>query len=384
VTSDLFLDGGAVREAGAVILYGAGQIGREVCRVLTKEGIRVICMLDRRASEGDRYLGVPIYTAESCPLDPQRRSSLPVVVTIFNRDVDIPELALALRGMGFTRIVSFVDLHAHFSDALGDRFWLTDRGDVESHENDIAAAEGVLADEESRAQYRAFIALRRSGVFDPRVNPRPQDAHYFPSDIPQWLSSGPVRLVDCGAYEGDTLEQMIAASVQIETSAHFEPDLRNFAGLVRRVRRLRTRLGGPIVLWPCAVSDRSGMVSFCSGLDEASGVSEDGQTNVTAVALDDVLAGWRPTLIKMDIEGSELEALCGARQVIAESLPSLAISVYHRPDHLWRIPLMLASWPELEGYRYYLRSHGFNGFDTVLYACPGESSGSRTSTEVRS
>jgi hypothetical protein len=102
------------------------------------------------------------------------------------------------------------------------------------------------------------------------------------------------------------------------------------------------------------------------------------------VALDDVLAGWRPTLIKMDIEGSELAALYGARHLIAESRPSLAISVYHKPDHLWRIPLLLASWPELGGYRYYLRSHGFNGFDAVLYASPSASSGSRPSTEVRS
>jgi FkbM family methyltransferase len=381
---ELFSDGGVVREAGSVILYGAGQVGRDVCRVLMDEGIRVVCMIDRRAGDGDRCLGVPIYRPESCPVDADRRNSIPVVLSIFNRDVDIPQLAQALRSLGFMRLVSFIDLHAHFPNELGDRFWLTRRGYLESHQHEIAAAERLLADEESRAQYRAFIALRRAGVFDPRVNPRPQDTHYFPADVPHWLNSGPLRLLDCGAYEGDTLEQMIAASLQIEASAHFEPDLRNFAGLVRRVRSLRKDLRGPVMLWPCAVGGRSEIVSFCSGLDEASGVSDDGKTNVTAVALDDVLAGWRPTLIKMDIEGSELDALAGARHLIAESLPSLAISIYHKPDHLWRIPLMLASWTELGDYRFYLRSHGFNGFDTVLYATPGGSSGSRTSTEVRS
>jgi FkbM family methyltransferase len=382
--AELFSDGGAVRQAGSVILYGAGQAGRDVCRVLTEEGIRVVCMLDRRAREGERYLGVPLYTPDACPVEPDRRSAVPVVLSIFNRAVDMPDLARAMRSLGFTRIVSFMDLHAHFSGELGDRFWLTNRSYVESHREDIAAAEELWADEESRAQYRGLIALRRRGVFDPRLNPRPEDTQYLPSDVPGWLTFGPLRLVDCGAYEGDTLEQMIAASLQIEASAHFEPDLRNFAGLVRRVRGLRKDLRGPVLLWPCAVSDRSGVVSFCSGLDEASGVSDEGTTNVTAVALDDVLAGWRPTLIKMDIEGSELEALCGARHIIAESLPSLAVSVYHRPDHLWRIPLMLASWPELGGYRFYLRSHGFNGFDTVLYGSPGGPPGSRTSTEVRS
>jgi len=382
--SELFSDGGAVREAGAAILYGAGQVGRDVCRMLTEEGIRVICMLDRRAREGERYLGVPIYTAESCPLDADRRKTLPLVLSIFNRDVDVSDLARTLRSMGFANIVSFPDLHAHFPNELGDRFWLTDRSFVESHREDIAAAERLWADDESRAQYRAFIAMRQSGAFDSRVNPRQDEAHYFPSDVPRWLQSGPLRLVDCGAFEGDTLEQMVAASLQIEASAHFEPDLRNFVGLARRVRALRKDLRGPVMLWPCAVGARSEIVSFQSGLDEASGVSDEGRTNVMAVALDDVLAGWRPTLIKMDIEGSELEALSGARHLIAESLPNLAISVYHRPDHLWRIPLLLASWPELGRYRFYLRSHGFNGFDTVLYATPEDSSGSRPFSEVRS
>jgi hypothetical protein len=113
-------------------------------------------------------------------------------------------------------------------------------------------------------------------------------------------------------------------------------------------------------------------VGFTSGLGEAGSVSADAAGQVPAVALDDVLVGWRPTFIKMDIEGSEIEGLLGARGLIAAEAPSLAICVYHRPDHLWRIPLLLGGWPEMAGYRYFLRAHGFDGFDTVLYANPRE------------
>ncbi|HEX4565633.1 MAG TPA: FkbM family methyltransferase, partial [Vicinamibacterales bacterium] len=124
--------------------------------------------------------------------------------------------------------------------------------------------------------------------------------------------------------------------------------------------------------WPCAVGDRTEPISFSHGLGEASRVTARGGGSTIAVALDDVMAGWRPTLIKMDIEGSEIEALLGARASIAANRPSLAICVYHRPDHLWRVPLLLSSWRELDGYRYYLRAHAFDGFDTVLYANPSE------------
>ena len=72
----------------------------------------------------------------------------------------------------------------------------------------------------------------------------------------------------------------------------------------------------------------------------------------------------------MDIEGAEVEALQGSRRAIAEAGAALAVCVYHRPDHLWRIPLLLSHADETRSYEYYLRVHGFNGFDAVLYALP--------------
>jgi len=383
--SELFVDGAVVRQTGAVILYGAGQVGRDVCRVLTEAGIRVVCMLDRRAPGGETYLGVPIHSLESCPVAPNRRDEIPLVVSIFNRDVDVPELARTLRTQGFTKIVSFVHLHSAFSDALGDRFWLTRRSYLDSQLQEIARAERMWADEESRALYRSLIALRRSGEYNATLNPRPGQTQYFPTDVPGWLSRTPLRFVDCGAYRGDTLEEMISADLPVEASAHFEPDIENFAILVELVRTRLGHINGSVMSWPCAVSDRSGLVCFQHGMQEASSISADGDASVTAVALDDVLVGWRPTFIKMDIEGSEIEALHGAKHLIAENRPNLAVCVYHRPDHLWRIPLLLSDWPDLGGYRYYLRSHGFNGFDIVLYALPDQvPSGVPTSRKVQS
>jgi len=72
-------------------------------------------------------------------------------------------------------------------------------------------------------------------------------------------------------------------------------------------------------------------------------------------------------LIKTDIEGAEPDALLGTRKLISEHLPGLAISIYHRPEHLWQIPLLVY---QIAGnqYQHYLRSHAFSDFDIVLYA----------------
>jgi hypothetical protein len=73
-------------------------------------------------------------------------------------------------------------------------------------------------------------------------------------------------------------------------------------------------------------------------------------------------------MIKMDIEGSELDALEGAARAISSHAPLLAICLYHCPEHLWALPLwMKRAEPES---RLYFRSHALDGFDSVCYAVP--------------
>jgi hypothetical protein len=68
----------------------------------------------------------------------------------------------------------------------------------------------------------------------------------------------------------------------------------------------------------------------------------------------------------MDIEGAELNALKGARRIIEEQTPKLAICVYHKPKDIWEIPqLILDICPR---YKFYLRHYSFSPTETVLYA----------------
>lgn len=74
----------------------------------------------------------------------------------------------------------------------------------------------------------------------------------------------------------------------------------------------------------------------------------------------------RIDLIKMDIEGAELEALKGAEQSIRSFKPKLAISVYHNLKDFWEI----AQWIESLNldYKFYLRHYTIHCEETVLYA----------------
>jgi FkbM family methyltransferase len=70
--------------------------------------------------------------------------------------------------------------------------------------------------------------------------------------------------------------------------------------------------------------------------------------------------------IKMDIEGYELNALIGARQIISNFKPRLAICVYHKPEDLWEIMRLIRSYNS--SYFFYFGHHSPVGYEAVLYA----------------
>jgi hypothetical protein len=86
--------------------------------------------------------------------------------------------------------------------------------------------------------------------------------------------------------------------------------------------------------------------------------------------LDNILAGVRPTIIKIDIEGLELDALKGGKHVIFNSRPILAVALYHKPNDIWQIPAYIHFLaPE---YKIYLRRYAEECWEEVMYAIPKE------------
>lgn len=66
------------------------------------------------------------------------------------------------------------------------------------------------------------------------------------------------------------------------------------------------------------------------------------------------------SIIKMDIEGAELDALSGAEKTITSVMPKLAICIYHKNEDIFSIPLFLKKITENnhnKKYRFYFRQH---------------------------
>lgn len=174
--------------------------------------------------------------------------------------------------------------------------------------------------------------------------------------------------VDAGCYDlGSSLN--LAAHCKCAKVYAFEPDPENYKKCLRNAERREQGRIQDVQIFPYGVwsehttlhfyADGTGGSTFCG--NTAGGISVPVTTIDRTVDPHD-----RVTMIKMDVEGSELEALKGARETILRDKPKLAICIYHKLEDLWEIPLYIKELvPE---YRLWIRHHSSCMFETVLYA----------------
>ena len=349
------------RLEGGCWVYGAGGYGRLVIRLLADAGYPVLGVVDRRAADDGfvRTEGVAAITPEA--MTPAMAAGKVLVVGVHNFAVDPAPIHGWAAGLGFAEVI----VPAELPDLLGPRlcsYWLTGRGHTGRHLDAIERVASLLADDRSRAVLEGIAAYRISADAA-RHPPSDLPSQYFPDDVP--LTREPLRLVDGGAFTGDAWDALAASGRSLAEWYAFEPDPANFAALAATARRAAVAHSA---LFPCGLGERLKQVRFASGEAAGSHAAETGDTMVQVVALDEVLPGVAPNYVKLDIEGAERAALAGMRGMLTRARPAVAVSIYHQPEDLWELPLLVHDW--LPGHRLYIRQHGYNGFDTVLYAVP--------------
>lgn len=171
--------------------------------------------------------------------------------------------------------------------------------------------------------------------------------------------------VDAGAYQGETAIEFSNWCPNFEKIYCFEPDAKNFKILNANLQQANLT---NIECHNMGLLDHKCKLHFerCGDDGTGSHITENGTTTINVDALDNILNGRPVTYIKMDIEGSELDALEGAKTTIITYKPKLAICIYHKPEDIYTIPLYLLSLvPE---YRFKIRHYSSYAYDTILYA----------------
>lgn len=171
--------------------------------------------------------------------------------------------------------------------------------------------------------------------------------------------------IDAGCYDGkDTINYMRSffGDNQIDAKViAFEPDENNYELCKKNLTIYKN-----IEIRKTVLSNEDGIVHFNEQGSEGSCIDVTGKNKIISEKLDNVIDGKEVGMIKMDIEGGEIDALLGAKNLICTQHPNLAISIYHKRSDIYKIPhLLLEMNPD---YKFYLRHYTVNYSDTVLYA----------------
>ena len=191
-----------------------------------------------------------------------------------------------------------------------------------------------LADETSRSCYENYINYKLTGDISylEKAESDPDDEF----GLLNGLSEG--CFVDLGAYYGDTLIRYLNKFPCLTKAVAVEPERHSF----KKLKECAEALGSDITCINALIGSRTGteQVSASRGRGTralpASNVELKKTIDIDVVTVDS-LSLDNVSFIKFDVEGSEAEAIEGAKETIKKCRPVMKIACYHRSDDVFAI-----------------------------------------------
>ena len=363
-----------------LVLYGPMVIGTSILGFFNQLGLPITHLCDVEGNEGEIH-GIPLISARALKND---MTEATVVVCPPDDEFDCQK---SLADMGFSkeRILPW----KWVSVLLLNHLLLISGSQFQCHIDKYAWAYDLFDDNKSKLTVLDRLCYYLCNT-DLKINTR--CSQYFEDDYIQ-ISAGEI-FADCGGYTGDTVLEFIrranSAGVGYSNIYSFEPGQKNYLQAVENTAIYPNVTIIPKGLWSSETeleyfenSDSLGSSfmgkaqSLFMGLGQIGlmSVAQPGDPRGTAftvpvTTLDSFFAGKPdselPTFIKMDIEGSEKEALIGARDIIRRVKPKLAICAYHKPEDVYSLPQTIMKIRN--DYRFALRHYTQGWAETVLYA----------------
>lgn len=339
-------------ETRPIVLYGMGDGAQKILDVCAARGISVAAVFaSDEFVRGHSFAGFPVQR-----LDEVTAALGEDIVIVISFASQRPELLAR-----FDALAARFDVVAPDVPVAGGG--LFDLAYARAHADALRRTWELLADETSRRCFAEVVRFKLTGrISCLRACETDKDEAFIRLLRP----SDQEHFVDLGAYNGDTIRELLSY-----TDGHFasitalEPDRRNFRKLSQYAAHA---LHGVVRLEQAGAWSHDTVLTFAARAGRNSALARQGvQTPMRAV--DSVLRGAPCTLLKLDVEGSEREALFGAAQTIARDQPRMNIACYHRNEDLFALPALVHEM--CPAHALYLRHHPYvPAWDVNLYAAP--------------
>lgn len=335
-----------------ICVFGVGNIGISTANALKQIGLQIDFFCDNSKDKVDKYfMEIPCRAPEY--LLERKEDTCVIISTRYYK-----EILAQLKNM---RVL-------HTDRVFVNKFGLREKLSLMERSNIIKLIRDTLvslADDKSREIYVTVLKNWLSLSYSQQeIDAIYSDDQYFPLDVFK-LGNNEV-FVDGGAYNGDTF-QMFLNSVggEFKKALLFELCESNYKDLKANILKYPYKIVDRAVCINKGLSNSEKQIRYIDA-DEGSAIHGEGDKIGTLVSLDTICADYPITYIKLDVEGSEKEALQGAETIIKSYNPKLAVCLYHRLEDLWELPLYIKQIQP--AYQLYIRHHTDLLNETVCYA----------------
>lgn len=310
-----------------IVLYGMGNGADKILAVCRDKGIPVCGVF---ASDGFRqgktFHGMTVESRREI----FARYGAENTVVLLSFASSRPEVLDLIR-----QVAAEAELYVPDVPVAGDT--LFDAHFVRTHHDDLLRARSLLSDAESRRIFDLTVAAKLTGKTGYLF-----DAVNDPGEVMQTMVC-PRQIgtaLDLGAYTGDTVRDLLNAGAAPKTVFAVEPDARTYAKLAAYAKQ-ETRTA--VVPVHAAAWNRRETLAFGAAGNRGSALGQQSAKTVPVpgIPVDEILGDARVDYIKFDVEGTERQAIDGLSAHIARDLPTLLVSVYHRSEDLFALPLLL-------------------------------------------
>lgn len=338
-----------------VVIFGAGYIGKSYLGLLSRNNIPILALSDNDKSKWNTTVGdfqvIPPEKLLGYSPDTQ------FIITIMHYHA----VQKQLENYGFTNIWPHMYFPTSYPRKFANHYFSSGIADILKHRDEIMEVMSFLADGASRDIYTKIILHHLTWdrtLFKNGVSPIRNEYYHeiFKLDRDEVF-------VDGGAYDGDTVLKFLeTVGGRYRHIFAFEPDREVFA---RLRKNMKPRQLPNLHLVRAGLGKATSEMLFESEGTISGRISKKGKVRIQIVPLDKYIS-FSPTFIKLDIEGAEPDALSGAKKILAALKPKLAVCLYHRPRHVWEIPLLVRKLnPD---YKIYIRHYSETVHETVCYA----------------
>ena len=345
-----------------IVLYGMGNGADKILAVLSERDIPVggVFASDGFA-RGNLFHGMPVRTWNDIK-DEFGSDNVIVLLSFGTSRPEVLENILHIR--------SEAELYAPDVPAFGDILFT--RAFYEEHIEEFALARELFCDDESRRIFDNVLSYKLTGNVSYLLDSESDENEIWSRIIcPETIRTA----ADLGAYNGDTVRQLLAKGEgRVETVWAMEPDARNYKKLEAYASSETRACVIPVNAG--AWNEKTTLFFDKSGNRNASFEKNRSQTlaerpakvsEVKALPLDCVLNGARVDYVKYDVEGSEKEALEGSRETLNNHAPTLLVSLYHRSEDMFALPLYVHKIASQYSGFYLRRFTGIPAWDLNLY-----------------